>query len=431
LYLVPPVPSPRQELAARLLGGGARLCGVALSADRQDVAHICKMLRASGVMPGQVVELAGLPGPDLLVAIAAVWAVDAVPRPSVAGAPLAGCHYVLSPSELRALAENLLLEHGVTALLHATSGSSAVAKVARRSVASILQEANGYREGLSLCSTDRVAVPVPVAHSFGSGVALSALLSGCDVYPDNQRLPSTLAAEVDGGTLNKVAVTPALGQLLARTRRSGTCTADAVLVGAGVLAEKLSVELADRFGAKVTVGYGSTETGGTFIGGSGLGAPIAGVEVVEPQIGQEGQLVLRTATPVLGYVNEELRTSPIWRTGDLVVHEAPSALRYVRRVSDELVRLNGSFVDVACLREAVEHMPGVSEHAFVVIPDQQSAGVEALYLVLATKAVTPPALVRQLPWRGPPVRIVTCGALPRNGMGKLDRVALAQMARAV
>ena len=424
------MPSPRQDLAARLLGADARLWGVALSADREDMVRMREVLRESGVGPGQVVGLAGLPGPELLVAIAAVWAVDAVPRPSTEGAPPARCHYALSPTGLLESGEDLPLEHDATALLHATSGSSAVAKVARRSVASVLQEANGYREGLGLCPADRISVPVPVAHSFGSGVALSALLSGCDVYADNKRLPSALAADMDGGLLNKVAVTPSLGQLLARTRRSGTCTVDAVLVGAGVLAEGLSEELADRFGVKVTVGYGSTETGGTFIGSSGIGAPIAGVDVVWPETGQEGQLVLRTVTPVLGYMNEAPRTSPIWRTADIVVREAPSAVRYVRRVSDDRIRLNGSFVNVAPLREAAERIPGVSEHAFVVAPEQRSAGVEALYLVLASAILTPPALARQLRWRGPPVRVVTCRSLPRNGMGKLDRAALVQMVRA-
>jgi acyl-coenzyme A synthetase/AMP-(fatty) acid ligase len=297
-------------------------------------------------------------------------------------------------------------------------------------VASVLQEANGYRDGLGLCAADRISVPVPVMHSFGSGVALSALLSCCDVYADHNRLPSALAADMDRGLLNKVAVTPSLGQLLARTRRSGTRTADVVLVGAGVLVEGLSEELADRFGVKVTVGYGSTETGGTFIGSNGIGAPIAGVEVVRPRVGQEGQLVLRTVTPVLGYANEAPRTSLIWRTGDIVIRETPSAVRYVRRVSDDRMRLNGSFVDVAPLREEADRIPGVSEHAFVVAPEQQSAGVEALYLVLASETLTSAALSRQLRWRGPPVRVVTCRSLPRNGMGKLDRAALVELVRA-
>lgn len=424
------MPSPRKELAARLLRAGARLRGVALSADREDMVRMREVLHRSGVGPGQVVGLAGLPGSELLVAIAAVWAVDAVPRPSAEGAPPVGCHYVLSPTGLFESGEDLPLEHDVTALLHATSGSSAVAKVARRSVASVLQEANGYRDGLGLCAADRISVPVSLAHSFGSGVALSALLSGCDVYADNKRLPSTLAADMDGGLLNKLAVTPSLGQLLARTRRSGTRTVDVVLVGAGVLAEGPSEELADRFGVKITVGYGSTETGGTFIGSNGIGAPIAGVEVAWPQIGQEGQLVLRIVTPVLGYANEAPRTSPIWRTGDIVIREAPLVVRYVRRVSDDRIRLNGSFVDVAPLREEAERIPGVSEHAVVVAPEQQSAGVEALYLVLASETLTPSALLRQLRWRGPPVRVVTCRSLPRNGMGKLDRAALVQMVRA-
>lgn len=423
------MPSPRQELAAQLLGAGARLRGVALSGASQEVLRLRWLLQSGGVKPGQVV---GLNGVDPLVAIPAVWAEDAVPRPLPRGAA-AGCHHVLQLDGLLPQESDWPFEPDLTALLHETSGSSSVAKLARRSVASVLEEAGGYRKGLALCADDKVMVPVPVLHSFGSGVALSALLNGCDVLAESGRLPSAVAADLDGGVANKIAITPPLAQLLVATRRRGGHAIDAMLVGAGVLPQRLASQLAERFEVDITVGYGSTETGGTFIGANGLGAPINGIDVVWPPIGEEGQLVLRTPTAVLGYADENLRTSKLWRTGDIVLHEACGTVRFVRRTSDDRIRLNGSFVDVAPLREAIERIPAVTEHVFVVAPANAAEGIDSLYLLLASRSLDRSSLydaVRAVDWRGPTVKWVTCRSLPRNSLGKLDRAALAQLVSA-
>lgn len=401
---------------------GARLDGVPMT-DHEAVAATERLLQAGEVRPNQVVALVGLAGPRLLAAIAAVWAADAVPHPS-SGRPSCGCHVVLDAAGLSATGLDLTSECAETAIMHATSGSSAIAKVARRSVSSVLLEANGYSAGLQLNVNDRVGVPVPVAHSFGSGVALSALLSGCDVHADAMRLPSAVAADVDEGRLNKVAITPSIARLLVKTRRRGLCNADAVLVGAGVLDASLASNISRRFQTPAMVGYGSTETGGTFLGHVGMGSPVPGVDMIWPLIGQQGPLVLRISAPVLGYADEAPRTSRTWRTGDIVVRDGHASARYVRRQTDDRVRVNGVFVDVTPLREQVQRVAGVSEHAFVVATEPHG---ESLYLVLATASTHPDALARALCWPGPAVQVVTCPSLPRNEIGKLDRDKLTQL----
>ena len=76
------------------------------------------------------------------------------------------------------------------------------------------------------------------------------------------------------------------------------------MVGAGPVGDDLDAAFASRFGVSLRRGYGCTETGGTFLGGTGIGDPIPGVRICHPPPGGVGELRLELPTPVQGYLGE-------------------------------------------------------------------------------------------------------------------------------
>lgn len=424
------MPESRPELAAALLEAGAGLNGQDFSSRSTSFVAAREQLLSAGVQCGHLVGLADMPSTNLLRMIVAAWSLNALPWPVSSPEQYAQCWVVLSGEQGAVESHGGTLQgHTSAALLHSTSGSTAISKTACRSTSSVLSEARGYKCGLELDPRDRVLVPVPVSHSFGSGVAISALLSGCDVRADHGRLPASVASDLDSGEVDKVAATPALAALLLKTRRSGSQSPKAFLIGAGVVSPSLASSVEERFHVSPIRGYGSTETGGTFIGPIGLGAPIDGVEIVWPPLNSEGELVLRTSTPTLGYLSETPRVVRVWRTGDVVRRDGAGVVAYLRRRNDDQVRLNGRFVDLTGLQAALEAGPGVREHTAVVLPDRSRIGAEVLYIVVATDELPHEEITRRLT---PPVvplgtRVVTCAALPRTALGKLDRGSLVKL----
>ncbi|MFJ3235689.1 AMP-binding protein [Streptomyces sp. NPDC086787] len=311
-------------------------------------------------------------------------------------------------------------------LVHETSGSTGEPKLARRSVDSLLAEHIGYRGGMGLGAEDTVRIPVPTAHSFGSGVALAGLLSGCCVDLRPFTTTAGVAVDLDRGAATKLAVTPALLRLLTRTRRRGDSQPRAILVGAGPVSEELDAACIARFGVPITRGYGSTETGGIFIGTCGIGQPIPSVGIVNPQSGSRGELVVRTGTPVLGYAHEPTRESLLWNTGDIVDRDASGQVWFIERKPGAL-RANGKFINVGPVEAALGKIEGVTEIVFAVLPRSGNTEFEDVFAVVGGMPASREAVEWVLHTTTPPgftphLRIFD--ELPRTNLGKLDRSAL-------
>lgn len=313
------------------------------------------------------------------------------------------------------------------ALVQETSGSSAEPRPACRSVASVLCEAAGYREGLGLAPGVRLRVAAAATHSFGCGVVLAGLLAGCDVDASAVGTPARLARQLQDAPFDILATTPAMAGLLTQTPALGGRAGPALLlIGAGVASQDLEARLTARFGTRVIRGYGSTETGGTFLGHSGLGKPIAGVAVASPGLGEVGELVLETDTPVLGYLGTSLRRSRLWPTGDRVWRAEDASLAFLGRVEQDRLRLNGAFVDVQEVRRAGEAVPGVAAVVVLVMGRPGASELEDLWVVVAGDGLSAATLHEVVDVVLPtvPVRLRVMPQLPLNDIGKLDRARL-------
>ncbi|MFD5388215.1 class I adenylate-forming enzyme family protein [Streptomyces sp. NPDC127074] len=423
-------------MAGAILAGGGRLDGSGPEATVARIDQCAWWYRRAGVGDDDLVLLAGLAPDNALAAVVACWSIGAAawvtPRAreevrADAATFVVTTERTVDPTVTRRDEPTGPVPEAL-ALVHETSGSTGDPKLARRSVDSLLAEHVGYREGLRLDAADTVRIPVSVAHSFGSGVALSALLSGSrlDVRPFST--PAGVAADLDRGLATKLALTPALLSLLTRTTRRGDSRPRAILAGAGLVPDGLDAACVTRFGVPITRGYGSSETGGILIGLQGLGRPIPSVEIVQPENGARGELVVRTGTPVLGHIHEPVRTSLWWDTGDIVERDASGQVRFVERKPGAL-RANGKFLDTGPVEAVLSAVEGVDEVTFVVLPRLGRAEIEDVFAVVAGSRVDRESVEQALhatTTDGFAPRLRIFDELPRTGLGKLDRTALTE-----
>ncbi|MEU1225523.1 AMP-binding protein [Streptomyces sp. NPDC005828] len=430
----------RRGLAEAVLSSGGRIGEALPEATASRITRCAEQYRKAGVTDGDLLVFSGLAPETLLAAVVACWSTGAAawvtPRaPETFTAD--GASFTVTPASAGEIAVERLAAAAPPVpaglgLLHETSGSTGEPRLARRSVESLRAEHVGYRGGMGLGAEDTVRIPVPVAHSFGSGVALAALLSGCRVDARPFTTASAVARDLDGGRSGKLAVTPALLRLLTKTRRTGDSRPRAVLVGAGTVSDELDAACTARFGVPITRGYGSSETGGMFIGSRGLGQPIPAVGIVGPDPGSRGELVVRTATPVWGYAHEPVRDSLLWRTGDVVERDASGQVWFVGR-EPGAVRANGKFVDVSSVRTAVGGVEGVEEVEFLVLPRSGDAEFEDVYAVVSGRPPSRETVENALYASVPPgfaPRLRIFAEFPRTAIGKLDRTALTEWIRA-
>ncbi|HEY3465626.1 MAG TPA: class I adenylate-forming enzyme family protein [Amycolatopsis sp.] len=426
----------RQELAALLLAQGAGIDGVPLVEGESRLEAVGRGLAGAGVRPGDPVVLAGLRGRDLLLAAVAAWRLDAVPAPvpTTSGAPAAlegacrvGADLAVAPKQAGAPVPDL----SGTAVLHLSSGSAGRPKVVRREVGSLVVEAEGYRVGLALTPEDRVAVPIPLVHSLGWGVAMSALVNGSGVEVTPLAGAGSVARRIDSGAVSVVAMTPPLARLLVATQRRGDGGLRTAVVGAGPVSGELADAFRTRFGVSPLRGYGSSETGGTFCGTEGIGRALPGVEVLRPQAGETGELVLRLAAPVQGYLDSGEPPTHEWWTGDVVRREPGGIVRFVERIRGPL-RLNGRFVDVSAMDADLRAQPGVDDVHFLAVPRRSAPESEDFFVVVAGPGAAGADLADrvELVAAGVPVpRLIRCDRLPSTAIGKPDREAMIELVR--
>lgn len=458
----------RPGLAAMVLAHGGRLDGTAVADLRRPVEDLAGRLIAAGVVPGSVVAVPETDGQQFFVGVLAAWSADAVPMPFRPGTePLWGpnSYRLRATGRIERPAVRDLREVAVvaetTAVLHTTSGSTGVPKLARRGCLSVLTEAAGYRSGLGLGPDDSVYVPVPLSHSYGWGVAVAALLAGCEL--DVRPLVHARRAAVRTEAATVAALTAPIARLLAAAPASdpgfdpgsdrgsdlepgrgsdrGSDQGSAsrlriAMVGAGRVTAELDDQFLARFGVRLARNYGSSETGATFLGRAGLpagciGQPMDGVAVVEPSRGGDGELCLRIDAAVEGHAGSPEPPQTVWRTGDIVRRAADDIVTFVARRRPAL-RVNDRNVDAAGLERALRRVADVDDVLPLVLSRTDGTS-EDLYVLVAGGAVDPDALERQrptFPESARSARIVLCDRLPVLASGKVDRAGAAGLVRA-
>ncbi|MGV9797503.1 o-succinylbenzoate--CoA ligase [Mycobacterium sp. NPDC003449] len=251
--------------------------------------------------------------------------------------------------------------------------------------------------------------PVALSPAFDPGElpsAVAALGSG-------RRYASLVAVQLDKA-LREDAATAALAEL------------DAVLIGGGPMPAGVAERAA---AARVTVvrTYGMSETAGGCVYD---GVPLDGVSVRT----HDSRILLGGATVAAGYrnpVDPDPFAEPGWfRTDDLGTVDDSGVLRVLGRV-DDAISTGGLTVLPQLVEAALATHPAIAECAVFGVADDRLGQRVAAAVVLTPGATLPePAELRghiaeTLDPTAAPREVHIVEELPRRGIGKLDRRALA------
>jgi acyl-CoA synthetase (AMP-forming)/AMP-acid ligase II len=338
-----------------------------------------------------------------------------------------------------------------------TSGSTGIPKLARMSHQKWLDNAAACVERWRLTAADRLAVPVPIFHSYGFGAAfLPGLLAGAAMdFGSGGNILRYL--EREGSFAPNVAfLTPALCDTFLAVRKSPRPYRLAVTAGDKIKRETMA-GFEPSFGPLLNL-YGSAEMGAVSSAAPDdppaqrlgtAGYPLAGIElrVVATEVDAEvagdsgvGMLQCRQRNGFDGYLvldqgwRFEPRADHEWfSTGDLATIRADKYLE-VRGRAGLSVKRDGLLVVFAEVEAAVEKAAGVRQ-AVVVAAGESRRGARLVAVCLADPAgePPPPGAVRQscfdlLPRYAVPDEVVIVSSLPRLPSGKIDRRAVRELA---
>jgi len=218
--------------------------------------------------------------------------------------------------------------------------------------------------------------------------------------------------------------------------------------GSAPLLAETHVEFEARTGFRILERYGMTETGmitsnpynGERLAGT-VGYPLPGVAVRIPDsqgaelpLGQTGVLEVKGPNVFAGYwrmpekTSEEFREDGWFITGDLATMAEDGRVTIVGREKD-LIISGGYNIYPKEIELAIDDIPGVKESAVIGVPHPDfGEGVVAVVVsepaaVLQATQISD-ALAGKLARFKQPKRVVFVDELPRNTMGKVQKVTL-------
>ncbi len=267
--------------------------------------------------------------------------------------------------------------------------------------------------GVQVLVRSVVAGSAPVELDVSAGFDVSQLPSAVSRLGPGRRYTSLVAAQL-AKALTDPAATAALADL------------DAVLIGGGP-APRPVLEGAATAGIAVVRTYGMSETAGGCVYD---GVPLHGVRL---RLLTDGRIVIGGATLAKGYrnpVDPDPFAEPGWFcTDDLGAVDDAGVLTVLGR-ADDAISTGGLTVLPQPVEAALCTHPAVSDCAVFGLADQR-LGQRVVAAVVVSDGCEPPTLdvlrahvSRTLDTTAAPRELHIVAALPRRGIGKVDRMAL-------
>ncbi len=306
----------------------------------------------------------------------------------------------------------------------ATSGSTGTPRIVllpRSALAASAQATHDALEG-----PGRWLLCLGVEHVAGLQVVLRAAVAGTEVHaiapggPDFARaFVHACTDRLPAGTAYVSLVPTQLRRLLADAdARSALAGFDAVLLG-GSAADPALLAEADDAGVDVVTTYGMSETCGGCVYD---GRPLADVEI---DLDDVGLITLAGPMVARGYRGG---TPFDGRFTTAAVGRFDGARLHVLGRADDVIVTAGNNVAPTEVEAALRAIPRVSDAAVLGIDDaERGRAVAALIVGPVDHADVVAALGQTLPRYAVPRRILSVASIPRQGIGKLDRLAAAAL----
>ncbi len=298
-----------------------------------------------------------------------------------------------------------------------------------------------------------VLMVYPLFHISGLGAAfLSPLFSGSKVVIMRRWDAQEAVRLIEAEKITMFSAVPTmLWDMLHRAKLGDADLSSLRNVASG--GQALPVNLLDEIRAVcpqavMGTGYGMTEASGSlaqavgddFIrnrSSAGRVLPLAQVRIVAPDgtvlpDGQSGEIQLKGAMVMAGYWNRPEETAAAFaadgwlKTGDVGYVDAEGYIFIVDRVKDMVIS-GGENIYCAEVERVIGEMPGVGECAAFGIPDERLG--ELLVAVVKGEGIGEAAVKewvgeRLARYKAPGRVAITSEPLPRNDVGKVNKVAL-------
>jgi O-succinylbenzoic acid--CoA ligase len=366
----------------------------------------------------QLVSLAMPPGGDFLAAFDEAWNADHAVLPLDPFAPAAARDRLLA--EMRTdepVADDV-------ALVIATSGSTGEPKGAQLSRAAIEASSRATHARIGREPDDVWLACLPWHHIGGLQVMLRSRLLDIPLIV-HERFDIDRFAQAEATLTSLVPTQLALlldaGVDLSRFR--------AILLG-GAAAPADLLRRARAAGAKVVTTYGMSETSGGCVYD---GQPLDGVEV---RTLDDGRLAIRGPMLMSGYrLRADLTAEALvdgWLVTNDLGHVTSDGRLVVSGRADDVIITGGENVVADQIAEVVGRHPSVREVAVVGVPDDRwGEQVVAVVVGPVTLEELRDWCATSLPKAALPRRVVSVERLPYLASGKVDRLAVQEIASAV
>ncbi|MBO0883594.1 MAG: o-succinylbenzoate--CoA ligase [Mycobacterium sp.] len=318
------------------------------------------------------------------------------------------------------------------ALIATTSGTAGTPKGAQLTASALTASATATHDRLG--GPGRWLLALPPHHIAGVQVLVRSLLAGTvpielDISKgfDVNELPSAVR-ELGSGRRYTSLVAAQLAKALAdRAASAALADLDAVLIGGGP-APRPVLEAAASVGIPVIRTYGMSETAGGCVYD---GVPLDGVRL---RVDADGRIVIGGATLAKGYRNPpdpDPFAEPGWfRTDDIGAVDASGVLSVLGR-ADEAISTGGLTVLPQPVEATLNSHAAVADCAVFGLADERLGQRVAAAVVVADGCAAPSLetlrahVASTLDATAAPRELHIVDALPRRGIGKVDRKALA------
>ncbi|ORB04001.1 O-succinylbenzoic acid--CoA ligase [Mycolicibacter minnesotensis] len=318
------------------------------------------------------------------------------------------------------------------ALVVATSGTTGVPKGALLTGAALAASAAATHDRLG--GPGHWLLALPPHHIAGIQVLVRSLAAGTapvalDVTTgfDPARLPEAVAKLGPGRRYTSLVATQLAKALQYPEPGATLAQLDAVLLGGGPAPQPV-LDAAAAAGVTVVRTYGMSETAGGCVY---EGVPLSGVRV---RIGADGRIALGGPTLAQGY-RDPIHPDPFaeagwFQTDDVGALDSSGRLRVLGR-ADDAISTGGLTVLPGPVEAVLTTHPAVADCAvFGIADDRLGQRVVAAVVVAGATAPTLAELrahvAESLDATAAPRELHVVAALPRRGIGKLDRKALAR-----
>ena len=344
-----------------------------------------------------------------------------------------------------------------------TSGTTGRPKGALRSQWRWVATAEGGAYASEFSSDTRVLLATPAFHVGVIGYALQAAWHAGTVVLHRGFDADAIIAAIEAERITFTFVVSAMLQALLDSPRIGDADLSSmrnIVTAAAPVPVPLLRRAVERLGPIFSIQYGATETAGTVMfahevkpegderdirrtASVGHPGPRTRLRVVDEAgndcaIGVPGEVWTFTDQRFDAYWNNTSATLEAlrdgwYRTGDVGLLDEDGYLFLVDRKKDMIIS-GGENIYSREVEDAVQAFPGVTEAAVIGVPDAKWGEVVRAYLVCAPGAVPRAEDViahckRLIAGYKCPKQVEVVAALPRVASGKVNKVALRELAR--